>query len=288
MPPTEEVLKKLCNPAVLRRFLKIRRLPILWLVLRGLDLLSRRPEMAREIQVLLPDVTETLQFTNKHTVLMALNILNKMVTHLRKRETSPFAPDLSKKLLPLFNHVSNEVRECSILLFKDLIEAVVWWQKADVKKNVHRGLLPLLFRMSDETPSIAQASGEALIACARFLKWKKLKQQAKRKKKVDIKDCLLKQGRRRVDDYLYQSVLYLRDSQASLRCEAVEFIGLALQHFNNQSEEKVNVICTALEPLQNDAHPSVRSAATGIIQRQQRQQAEPARSRPAALFCWPC
>ncbi|OXB72621.1 UNVERIFIED_CONTAM: hypothetical protein H355_016390 [Colinus virginianus] len=336
MPPTEEVLEKLRKPEVLRRFLKIRSLPILWLVLRGLVLLSQRPETAREIQALLPDVTETLQFTNKHTVLMALNILKNMVTHLRKREASPFAPELSEKLLPLFNHqadggqagnvclrrmaegqpclllgllprelcfalVSSEVRECSILLFKDLIESVTYCQKAAVKKNVHGGLLPLHFRMSDETPSIAQASGEALVACARFLKWKELKHQAKRKKKVDIKDCLLEQGRRRVDEYLWQSVPYLKDSQASLRCEAVEFIGLALQQLGKQSEEKVKGICTddpsvshappglekqwvglarsganaALEPLKNDADPSVRSAATGIIQRYQRQKAEP-------------
>ena len=52
--------------------------------------------------------------------------------------------------------MSSEVRECSIRLFKDVMEAVVWWQKRNMKKIVRRGLLPLLFHMNDETLSVAQ------------------------------------------------------------------------------------------------------------------------------------
>lgn len=44
MSPTEEILKELCKPALLQMFLKNESLPILWLVLRGLILLSERPE----------------------------------------------------------------------------------------------------------------------------------------------------------------------------------------------------------------------------------------------------
>lgn len=42
--PTEENLQELCKPALLQRLLKIESLPLLWLVLRGLVLLSERPE----------------------------------------------------------------------------------------------------------------------------------------------------------------------------------------------------------------------------------------------------
>ena len=35
----------------------------------------------------------------------------------------------------------------------------------------------------------------------------------------------LQQDRRRVEGYLWQSLPYLKDSQASLRCEAVTFLG---------------------------------------------------------------
>lgn len=46
----------------------------------------------------------------------------------------------------------------------------------------------------------------------------------------------------------------------------------------------------ALQPLEDDAHPAVRSLAAGTIQmlRHERQQAASARSRLAALCCWPC
>lgn len=45
MRPTEEILQELCNPDLFQMFLKIKSLPLLWLVLRGLVLLSERPEM---------------------------------------------------------------------------------------------------------------------------------------------------------------------------------------------------------------------------------------------------
>lgn len=56
----------------------------------------------------------------------------------------------------VFPQVSSEVREGSIRLFKEVMDAVVWCKKANMKKAVRRGLLPLLFQMSDETPSVAQ------------------------------------------------------------------------------------------------------------------------------------
>eukprot|EP00076_Gallus_gallus_P035244 XP_025000782.1 uncharacterized protein HRC8L isoform X3 [Gallus gallus] len=185
--PTEENLQELCKPALLQRLLKIESLPVLWLVLRGLVLLSERPEMAIGIRDLLPDVMKTLRFANTSK---ASKISRNVMTHVGKREAHPIVVELAEKLLPLFSHVSSEVQVGSILLFKDVMEAVVWWQKRNMRKTVHRGLLPLLFQMSDETPSVAEASGEALVCCAKFLKWKELKRQAKRKGKMEIKECL--------------------------------------------------------------------------------------------------
>lgn len=43
-----------------------------------------------------------------------------------------------------------------MLLFKDLMESVVWWKKGAMKTTVRRALIPLLFRMSDETQSVAK------------------------------------------------------------------------------------------------------------------------------------
>ncbi|XP_031463612.1 uncharacterized protein LOC116238195 [Phasianus colchicus] len=181
MCPTEEILQELCNPDLFQMFLKIESLPLLWLVLRGLVLLSERPETAREIQALLPDIMETLQFGNAHVTLNALTIFKNIMNHLGKMEARPIALELAGKLLYLFNHVSGEVRESSILLFEDVIEAVVWWQKGEMKRKVRRGLLPLFFRSSDEISSVAQAAREALTACARFLKWQELEHQAEKR-----------------------------------------------------------------------------------------------------------
>lgn len=286
--PTEENLQELCKPALLQRLLKIESLPVLWLVLRGLVLLSERPEMAIGIRDLLPDVMKTLRFANTSIALKASKISRNVMTHVGKREAHPIVVELAEKLLPLFSRVSSEVQVGSILLFKDVMEAVMWWQKRNMRKTVHRGLLPLLFQMSDETPSVAEASGEALVRCAKFLNWKELKRQAKRKGKMEIKECLLRQDRQTANEYLWLSLPYLQNSQASLRYEAVEFIGLALQHSGHQSREKLNVICSALQPLRGDAHPAVRSVATGIIQRCQGQKAEPPQRRLIGMCCWPC
>ncbi|XP_025000781.2 maestro heat-like repeat-containing protein family member 7 isoform X2 [Gallus gallus] len=266
--PTEENLQELCKPALLQRLLKIESLPVLWLVLRGLVLLSERPEMAIGIRDLLPDVMKTLRFANTSIALKASKISRNVMTHVGKREAHPIVVELAEKLLPLFSRVSSEVQVGSILLFKDVMEAVMWWQKRNMRKTVHRGLLPLLFQMSDETPSVAEASGEALVRCAKFLNWKELKRQAKRKGKMEIKECLLRQDRQTANEYLWLSLPYLQNSQASLRYEAVEFI--------------------ALQPLRGDAHPAVRSVATGIIQRCQGQKAEPPQRRLIGMCCWPC
>ncbi|OXB51612.1 hypothetical protein ASZ78_003864, partial [Callipepla squamata] len=163
MPPTEGTLKDLCKPAALQNILKTESLPILWLGLRGLLLLSERRETAREIRALLPTIMETTSTGNTDIILEALRIFKNVMRHLGMREASSSAVTVAEKMLPLFNHVSSEVREGSIRLFRDLMEAVVWWQKGSMKKNVRGGLLPLLLRMSDEIPSVAQVRVSDLI-----------------------------------------------------------------------------------------------------------------------------
>ncbi|OXB59221.1 hypothetical protein ASZ78_013307 [Callipepla squamata] len=262
MPPTEGTLKDLCKPAALQNILKTESLPILWLGLRGLLLLSERRETAREIWALLPNIMETTSTGNAHIILEALRIFKNVMRHMGMREASSSAVTVAEKMLPLFNHVSplweaklrppillpqvsSEVREGSIRLFRDLMEAVVWWQKGSMKKNVRGGLLPLLLRMSDEIPSVAQAAGETVVTCAKFLRWKRLKRAAQEQNTLRIRDCLLCENRKRVVGYLRQSLPYLKDPQASVRFEAVRFI--------------------PLQPSEDDDHLGVRSLATATI-----------------------
>ncbi|XP_048787751.1 maestro heat-like repeat-containing protein family member 7 [Lagopus muta] len=176
-------------------------------------------------------------------------------------EARPIALELAGKLLYLFNHVSDKVRESSMLLFKDVIEAVVWWQKGKMKEKVRRGLLPLLFRSSDETSSVAQAAGEALVASARFLKWQELEHQAEKRNLVGITECLLQQKRKRVVKNIRQSLQYLTDPQATMRQEALLFIGLAWSSWK-PSEGNRKKIYSVVHFLEHDSHPLVCSQAT--------------------------
>ncbi|XP_040399793.1 maestro heat-like repeat-containing protein family member 7 isoform X2 [Cygnus olor] len=234
---------------------------------------------------------ETLQYDNTHITVKALTIFKNVISHLEKREASPIALALAERLLPLFNNVSSEVRERSMLLFKDLMESVVWWRKGAMKTTVRRALIPLFFRMSDETESVAKVSAVVLLACAKFLKWKQLEQltQTQRAETCITGEYLLKQKSSRVDGYLQQSLPYLEDAQANLRQKAIKFIGLAVYHAGIQSEEKLNELIQALQPLEEDAHERICHLAAGTIEilRHHRQQPASQRTWLAALCCWP-
>ncbi|XP_066843620.1 uncharacterized protein [Anser cygnoides] len=185
---------------------------------------------------------------------------------------------------------SSEVQERSILLFKDLMECVVWWKKGEMKKTVRRALIPLLFRMSDETESVAKASAVVLLACTMFLKWKQLEHLAQNEDITRIREYLLKQKSSRVDEYLQQSLPYLEDAQANLRQEAVKFIGLAVYHAGIQSEEKLNELIQALQLVTKDVDSSlcVLAAQTILCLRSRIKRPIPLWVQLAELFCWPC
>eukprot|EP00075_Anas_platyrhynchos_P022467 XP_027311720.1 uncharacterized protein LOC106019860 isoform X2 [Anas platyrhynchos] len=242
-----------------------------------------------DVQVLLPEVMETLQYENTHINMKALTIFKNVIRHLEKKEASHIALALAGRLLPLFNDVSSEVRECSMLLFKDLMESVLWWKKGEMKKTVHRAIIPLLFRMSDNTESVAKVSAVILLACAKFLKWKQLEQLAQTEDIWKIGEYLLKQKRSRVEGYLQQSLTYLEDDQTSLRKTAVKFVAFAAMHSRDLDKEDLHMIITFLR-MQCDTHPSIRILAAGtieILQRQVQQQPASRWARLKALRCWP-
>ncbi|KAF1471933.1 hypothetical protein FQV18_0016860, partial [Eudyptula minor novaehollandiae] len=111
---------------------------------------------ARIIQVLLPDVVETLQDANKDIRMKALLVFRNVVGHMKRKKASCIALQLSEKLLPLFDDECSELRELAIHLFKDLMKAVVCCHKKRMKNKVWRVLVPLFFHMSDQTQSVAK------------------------------------------------------------------------------------------------------------------------------------
>ena len=58
-----------------------------------------------DVQVLLPEVMETLQYENTHINMKALTIFKNVIRHLEKKEASHIALALAGRLLPLFNDV---------------------------------------------------------------------------------------------------------------------------------------------------------------------------------------
>ncbi|XP_040399352.1 uncharacterized protein LOC121063085 [Cygnus olor] len=253
------------NPVHLLSYLKHPSPAMRLMVLKGLSTVSESPEKARRIQVVLPDILEALQDTNTDVVLKALLVLSNVMAHVERREASRTALQLAEKLLPLFDHESSQVREHSICLFQAVTEAVLRHRQKEMKRKVHSSLLPLYFRMRDQSESVAKASGEALVVAAKFLRRKELKHLAQKEQTGRIGECLLQQGRDRVEEYLQQSQPYLQDSQTVLRLEAVRFIGLAARYSKDQREEKLNEIISVLRSSGNDPEPMVRCLAVQTI-----------------------
>ncbi|KAK2514603.1 hypothetical protein Q9966_015666 [Columba livia] len=185
------------------RFLKEERPAMLSLVLTGIMTLSQTDEMARKMEVMLPDLMWVLQCANKAIKIKALAIFRTVMAQLQREKASPIAVRLAGFLLPLFDDELSQLRESSISLFRHLMKMVVRNDKREMKNTVRRGLLPLFFRMSDQVQSVAK----------------------------------LEQDRSRAEEYLSQSLLYLGDAQASLQEAALRFI--AIQPLEQDSEPSI-------------------------------------------------
>ncbi|XP_074454477.1 uncharacterized protein LOC141747704 [Larus michahellis] len=183
---------------------------------------------------------------------------------------------------------SSRLQELSISLFRDLVEAVVGNDRKSMKKEVQRGVLPLFFHTQDKTDSVSKASREALCAAADLLKWKKLKDLVQPQQTWRTVERSLVRDRRRAEEYMEQSLPYLNNAQAILREAAVRFIGITARHLGNRNE-KLQDICDALQPLVNDAEPSVRSLASQTLMTLGTRRKQPTSWWSLrTLCCWLC
>ncbi|KAL9868132.1 uncharacterized protein GJ701_016061 [Geothlypis trichas] len=216
------------------------------LLVGGLHVLSEMPDMARKMQVLLPDMMGILQVGSTDlkikTLMFFKNVMGKPTTfqNLDEAVGSPITGQLMENLPLLFDSECSQLRELSICIFRDQLEAVVGSSKRS-NSYLRSALIPLFFHMSDQSPGVAKASGEALLATAKLLKWKELKHLLETQQTHRISKCLLVKDKSRAEEYLHQSLPYLKDPQATVREVAVRFI--------------------ALQPLQTDSDPSVSSLA---------------------------
>ncbi|XP_068777457.1 maestro heat-like repeat-containing protein family member 7 isoform X4 [Struthio camelus] len=229
-------------------------------LLRREDQFHQLPVMAffvekRRMQSLLPDSMEWLQHACREVCVGSLMLLRNILSYLEQKGSNPIVLQLAKKLLPRFDDEDSRVRELSILLFKDLLEIVVGKNKRNLKQHAQRSLVPLFLH----------ASQEALVSAAQFLKWEELKQLARRAETWKIGEYVLLRDRSRAEQHLCLSLPYLENPDASLREAAVRFIGLIGQQVKKRRKEKVQEMCTALQPLENDAEPLVRCLVSQTI-----------------------
>ncbi|XP_040425052.1 maestro heat-like repeat-containing protein family member 7 [Cygnus olor] len=198
---------------------------------------------ARQTLVLLPSITEQLQGADSDTRTVALPVLSTMLRLLEGRTLSLTALGLAGKLPSLFDDESSAVRVLSVRLFLDTLGFVESSEKKKMQKEVCRSLLPLSFHLHDQDESVAEASREALLGVARFLRWRQLAHLAETVQTCKIGECLLARRRSGAEEYLGQSLPYLQSLQEPLRREAVRFIGLVGRHLVDQRKNKSQYIC---------------------------------------------
>ncbi|XP_052580936.1 protein MROH8 isoform X7 [Peromyscus californicus insignis] len=244
------------------------------LALRGLHNLVRHREMREDIKGAIPCILDSLQETDERIVLLAIQILMKLVKTL----DSTTLATLMKILFSLFGDVRHGIHRFSMTLFGASIKAVRHTDKKCVESHVLESLVPLLLFSQDDSDEIAKESRQVLTICAQFLKWK-LPREVYCKDPLYIKPNEV----RRVCKFfgekskgkiniLDQTLMYSKDPKLPIRRTAVLFIGI-LSKYVDPSELKmkgIDWIENDLRELLHDPEPSLRIIASQALFRIQR------------------
>ncbi|XP_068523910.1 maestro heat-like repeat-containing protein family member 7 [Anas acuta] len=231
-----------CIPHLLHSHLRSQSSVLRRMAVTSLVTLSTRPKLAVTLQDLLPEVMQQLQDANSDISMQAMTVLRNTLRLADGQVAGPIALQLPDRLLPLFDNESSCMRELSILLCKDAMEVAEGTHKMEMKKQVHRTVLPLFFHLHDQNQHVAEASREALLGAAKLLKWKQLRNLLETAQPQRIGECLLVGHSSRVDDYLCQSLQYLRSPQEPLQEAAIRFI--ALRSMEGNSSPSVSSLVT--------------------------------------------
>ncbi|KAM9374941.1 maestro heat-like repeat-containing protein family member 7 [Phaethornis superciliosus] len=238
--------------------------PIRLLALGGLAALLADPRMAREMREssLLDTILMCLKDPHTDIRMEALLFFQTLTAHLKRKEASPVALLMVEKLPLLFGDESSQVQELSLSLFEDMLKAVVGRDKGEMKETLRRVVVSLILQINTESRSMAEASGRALLISAKFLRWRKVKKVIKKKKTWLLGETLLKQDKSRVEDYVCFSLPYLCDPRASVRAEAIRFMGTAAQRLGRKHcNRTLEVVWDGVKRLADDPDASVRSLA---------------------------
>ncbi|RMB97588.1 hypothetical protein DUI87_25952 [Hirundo rustica rustica] len=152
--------------------------------------------------------------------------LDKSLNLLRSPRKA-VVPLVLRALVTLSERVETEedcVQERSICLFRELLGKMVWRDTKAMRRNSWDALLHLVLDMSDQAPSVAKVSKEAILATAEHLKWRELKHLAQREQTWRMGECLLAKDSSRAEEFVSASQPYLLSPQVPVREAALRFI----------------------------------------------------------------
>ncbi|XP_064557514.1 uncharacterized protein LOC135441888, partial [Zonotrichia leucophrys gambelii] len=201
---------------------------------------------------LLPEMLKFLGNWSWDISVMALDTFRNVLGQLKKKEASSMALKAVERLWKLFDAREECLRERSISLFKELLGKTIWKDKEAMKRNSWKVMVQLVLHISDEAPSVAKASKEAVVAIAELFKWKEFKELAQKEEIWKMSEFLLAKDSSRAEQYVLESQPYLLSPQASMREAALRFLGgfgghLALFH-PRAAEGRPKVVWLKIQP----------------------------------------
>ncbi|XP_050195822.1 maestro heat-like repeat-containing protein family member 6 [Myiozetetes cayanensis] len=230
------------------------------LALRGFVVLSRDPVMASRISILTGSLVLLLGDAYQEVVKKAITLVGLLFMDEDFQLPSPTALQLAEALQPLFDNDDSSVQLPSILVFNGVLMMRKKEGEKLLKAHVQQSLLPLFFHCHDENQHVAEASWETLLCVAEFLKRRALQRRLRKKELWRFSECLLKNDKSRVAEYVHQALPYLESPQEPMREAALRFIGIAGRYLRGQ-ELELQIILDALEDLKNDISPAISCLA---------------------------
>ncbi|XP_074387497.1 uncharacterized protein LOC141726492 [Zonotrichia albicollis] len=198
----------------------------------------------------------------------ALDTFRNVLGQLKKKEASSMALKAVERLWKLFDAREECLRERSISLFKELLGKTIRKDKEAMKRNSWKVMVRLVLHISDEAPSVAKASKEAVVAIAELFKWKEFKELAQKEEIWKMSEFLLAKDSSRAEQYVLESQPYLLSPQASMREAALRFLGLAARRLAGRNEATMDALLTELglmETREKDPSIAALAAQTGLI-----------------------
>ncbi|OWK53860.1 hypothetical protein RLOC_00008627, partial [Lonchura striata] len=109
-----------------------------------------------KFEAFLPSMMKILEAGSEDEKMKIIEVFRNVLEHLKKSKASSIAVALVEKILPLFDSEHGRLRELSLWLLRDLLRSVVRRDEKKMRRQMRGALIPLLFRVSDQLPSVAR------------------------------------------------------------------------------------------------------------------------------------